>query len=111
VAGWLTAPVVISTFSPSTRPDSGGPLVVARLLWSASPATQVLGSLKAWPRLAVHIALLLATRWTFPWVLSDVYEPLEGVALGNVWAAAVTGASSLWLVGGAATPRTGGAAA
>jgi len=113
VAGWLTAPAVISTFFPqyvASIPAVRWSLL-SGLLWSASPATQVLGSLKAWPRLAVYIALLLATRWTFPWALSDVYEPLEGVALGNLGAAAVTGASSLWLVRGAASPRAGGAAA
>jgi O-antigen/teichoic acid export membrane protein len=113
VAGWFTAPAVISRFFPqyvASIPAVRWSLL-SGLLWGLSPATQVLGSLKAWPRLAVYIALLLVTRWVFPFILSAVYEPLEGVARGNLWAAVVTGAASLWLVRGAAAPRTLEAAA
>jgi O-antigen/teichoic acid export membrane protein len=106
--GWFAAPAVISRFFPQYAASI--PAVRwslwAGLAWSLSPATQVLGSLKAWPRLSVYIALLLATRWILPWVLSEWYEPLEGVARGNLWAAVITGAASLWLVrGAAARPR------
>jgi O-antigen/teichoic acid export membrane protein len=106
--GWFAAPAVISRFFPQYAASI--PAVRwslwAGLAWSLSPATQVLGSLKAWPRLSVYIALLLATRWILPWVLSEWHEPLEGVARGNLWAAVVTGAASLWLVrGAAARPR------
>ena len=72
--------------------------LLSGLLLSVSPATQVLGSLKAWPSLALSIGVVLVARWAFPWVLSDVYPPLEGVARGNVWARRLTASLSLALV-------------
>jgi O-antigen/teichoic acid export membrane protein len=112
-AGWFMAPLALSRFFPQYAASI--PAVrwslLSGLLWGLSPATQVLGSLKAWRRLAIYVGLLLVTRWTFPWFLSEIYEPLEGVALGNVWAAAITGAASLWLVRGVGTPRIAEAAA
>jgi O-antigen/teichoic acid export membrane protein len=113
VAGWFAAPAVIAHFFPQYA--ASVPAVRWSLLsgWLAglSPAAQVLGSLKAWRRLAVYIAFLLAARWTFPWVLSGRMEPLEGVALGNLCAAAATGVLVLVLVRGTGTPRTEEAAA
>jgi O-antigen/teichoic acid export membrane protein len=108
VAGWLLAPAAIARFFPqyvASIPAVRWSLL-SGLLWSLSPAAQVLGSLKAWPELAAYVALLLFSRWTFPWVLAGSYEPLEGVARGNLIAAAVTGAASLWLVHRATAPRS-----
>jgi O-antigen/teichoic acid export membrane protein len=98
--GWVLAPEVIGRYFP----HYAGSLeavrfsLVSGLLLSLSPATQVLGTLKDWSGLAVTIAVTLVARWIFPWVLSDLYPPLEGVARGNVWASAVTSALSLALV-------------
>jgi O-antigen/teichoic acid export membrane protein len=107
VAGWFAAPAVISGFFP--KYTASIPAVrwslLAGLLLSVQPAAQVLGSLKAWRSLAAYIAVVLVTRWAFPWFLSDIYDPLEGVARGNVWAAAVGGVLSLVLVYRATVPR------
>jgi O-antigen/teichoic acid export membrane protein len=100
VAGWLAAPPLIARFFP--RYVASIPAVrwslLAGLLWSVSPASHVLGSLKAWTSLAACVAVALVARWAFPWWLSHVQSPLEGVAQGNVAAAAVTGVVSLALV-------------
>jgi O-antigen/teichoic acid export membrane protein len=99
VAGWLAAPTVIERFFP--RYLDSIPAVrwslLAGLLWSLSPATQVLGSLKAWTSLAAFVGLSLGVRWMFPWWLAQGPAPLEGVARGNCVAAAVVGAFSLVL--------------
>jgi O-antigen/teichoic acid export membrane protein len=99
-AGWLAAPYAIGQFFPQYVPSI--PAVrwslLSGLLWSISPAIQALGSLKAWRSLSFYIVVLLAARWTFPWLLSRSGEPLAGVALGNVYAAACTGMVALWLV-------------
>jgi O-antigen/teichoic acid export membrane protein len=111
VAGWYAAPSVIARFFPQYMPSI--PAVrwslLSGLLWSLSPAASLLGSLKAWRSLSVYVALVLLTRWTFPWFLSQVYDPLDGVARGNVLAAALAGVASLWLVHRATTPRIEGA--
>jgi O-antigen/teichoic acid export membrane protein len=114
LVGWLAAPAVIARFFPAylvSVPAVRWSLL-AGCLTGLSPAVQALGSLKAWRRLAAYVALLLAARWTFPWLLSGRMEPLEGVALGNACAAAATGALALGLllVAGAA-PRAEGPAA
>jgi O-antigen/teichoic acid export membrane protein len=100
VAGWLAAPEVIKHFFPQYAASL--PAVrfslLSGLLLSLSPATQLLGSLKAWRSLAFLIGVVLVARWAFPWSLSGTYPPLEGVARGNAWAAAVTSALSLVLV-------------
>ncbi|HEY5908034.1 MAG TPA: hypothetical protein VIZ31_08305 [Vicinamibacteria bacterium] len=100
VLGWALAPEVIGRFFPqyAGSVEAVRFSLLSGLLLSLSPATQVLGSLKAWPSLVVTIGVTLVARWAFPWVLSDVYPPLEGVARGNVWASAVTSALSLALV-------------
>ena len=100
VLGWTLAPEVIGRFFPQYAGSVQAVRfsLVSGLLMSLSPATQVLGSLKAWPSLAVTIGVTLLTRWAFPWVLSDLYPPLEGVARGNVWASAITSAHLLALV-------------
>ncbi len=94
-AGWLAAPPVIERFFPqyvASIPAVRWSLV-AGLLWSVSPAAGVLGSLKAWRSLAVYVAVLVVARWFVPWILSGIYEPLEGVARGNVLAAGARGCS------------------
>ena len=100
LAGWLAAPTVIANFFP--RYVASIPAVrwslLAGLLWSVSPASSVLGSLKAWRSLAACVTAALVARWLFPWWLSHVWPPLEGVAVGNVVAAALTGGLSLVLV-------------
>lgn len=98
--GWTLAPEVIGRFFPqyAGSVEAVRFSLLSGLLMSLSPATQVLGSLKAWPSLAVTIGVTLVARWAFPWVLSDLYPPLEGVARGNVWASAITSAISLALV-------------
>jgi O-antigen/teichoic acid export membrane protein len=113
LVGWLAAPAAISQFFPqyvASIPAVRWSLL-SGMLWGLSPAAQVLGSLKAWPQLTTYVVLLLVTRWTFPWVLSNAHEPLEGVARGNVMAAVVTGLASLWLVRQATVPRVLEAAA
>jgi O-antigen/teichoic acid export membrane protein len=100
VAGWLAAPPAIARFFPhyvASIPAVRWSLL-AGLLWSISPASQVLGSLKAWTSLAGCVGVALVARSLFPWWLSHVWPPLEGVAVGNVVAAAVTGGLSLALV-------------
>jgi hypothetical protein len=100
LAGWFAAPAAIERFFPqyvASIPAVRWSLL-AGLLWSVSPVAQILGSLKDWRRLSIYIACVLATRWAFPWFWSQAYEPLEGVARGNVWAAGVTGVLSLVLV-------------
>jgi O-antigen/teichoic acid export membrane protein len=109
-AGWLAAPPVIERFFPqyvASIPAVRWSLV-SGLLWSVSPATNVLGSLKAWKSLAVYVAALVVARWWAPWTLSGLYEPLEGVARGNALAAGLVGVLSLVLVWGAT--REGAAA-
>jgi O-antigen/teichoic acid export membrane protein len=113
VAGWLVAPAAISRFFPqylASIPAVRWSLL-SGVLWGLSPAAQLLGSLKAWPQLAIYVGLLVVTRWTFPFVLSEGGDPLEGVARGNLLAATVTGVASLWLVRRAAVPRALEAAA
>jgi O-antigen/teichoic acid export membrane protein len=106
LAGWFAAPAAITHFFPqyvASIPAVRWSLF-SGLLWGLSPAAQVLGSLKAWPQLAVYVGLVLVTRWTFPWVLSGAYEPLAGVARGNLIAAAVSGVAAIGLVRHAAAP-------
>jgi O-antigen/teichoic acid export membrane protein len=103
VLGWYAAPTLIERFFP--RYLASVPAVrwslVAGVLWGLTPTTTLLGSLKAWRGLAVYIVVLLAARWTLPWLLSRRYDPLLGVARGNACAAAVVGALSLALALGA----------
>jgi O-antigen/teichoic acid export membrane protein len=112
VAGWLAAPAVIGRFFPQYL--ASVPAVrwslVSGLLWGLSPLPTLLGSLKAWRSLFLYIGLVGVARWVFPWLLSGSYEPLEGVALGNVAAAAFAGALSLALVRHVTVPRLGAAA-
>jgi O-antigen/teichoic acid export membrane protein len=100
VLGWIAAPYVVTHFFPRYQPSI--PAVqwslLSGLLWSVSPAVQALGSLKAWRRLSLYIAVLLSARWFFPWFLSQGSDPLGGVARGNVWAAAVVAVAALLLV-------------
>jgi O-antigen/teichoic acid export membrane protein len=107
VAGWYAAPTVIARLFPQYTASI--PAVrwslLAGLLWSLSPASSLLGSLKAWRSLSLYVGLVLVARWTFPWLLSRVYEPLDGVARGNVLAAAVVGVASLSLVHRVTRPR------
>ena len=100
VLGWALAPELIARFFPQYLGSVHAVRysLISGLLLSLSPATQVLGTLKSWPSLALTIGVTLLARWTFPWVLSEFYPPLEGVARGNVWASAVTSALSLALV-------------
>jgi O-antigen/teichoic acid export membrane protein len=107
-AGWLVAPSVIERFFPQYVASIGAVRwsLVSGLVWSLSPATMVLGSLKAWRSLAFYVCLLLVTRSACPWVLSRAGDPLEGVARGNLLAAVLVGAVSLVLVRQAAAPRT-----
>jgi O-antigen/teichoic acid export membrane protein len=111
-AGAVAAPL-ISRFLPQYEPSI--PAVRwslgAGLLWCLSPAATLLGSLKEWRSLAVYIGVVLVARWAFPWLLSAVYEPREGVARGNLLAAAVTGAVLLGLVHRATAEEPEGARA
>lgn len=113
VIGWWAAPPVITRFFPNYLASI--PAVrwslLAGLLWSFSPAAHVLGSLKAWGSLAVFVAIALVARWVFPWWLSQGGPALEGVARGNVLAAAVAGVCSLALVVNATRDAPRGAAA
>jgi O-antigen/teichoic acid export membrane protein len=100
VLGWAAAPEVIARFFPQYQASL--PAVrfslLSGLLLGLSPAMQVLGSLKAWPSLALYIGVVLVSRWVFPWTLSSTYPPLEGVARGNAWSAALAGVVALGLV-------------
>ena len=49
----------------------------------------------------------MVARWTAPWLLSGIYEPLEGVARGNALAAGFVAILSLVLVVGATPAETG----
>jgi O-antigen/teichoic acid export membrane protein len=100
ILGWTLAPELIARYFPQYLGSIHAVRysLISGLLLSLSPATQVLGTLKSWPSLAATIAVTLLARWAFPWVLSGMYPPLDGVAQGNVWAAAVTSALSLALV-------------
>jgi O-antigen/teichoic acid export membrane protein len=107
LAGWVAAPRVIAAYFPqyvASIPAVRWSLM-AGLLLSVSPASPLLGSLKAWRSLTLYVAVLLVCRWSFPWLLSRVYEPLEGVARGNVLGAAVAAGLSLFLVWRATAPR------
>jgi O-antigen/teichoic acid export membrane protein len=113
VAGWVAAPPVIERFFPAyvaSIPAVRWSLL-AGLLWCLSPAAHVLSSLKAWGSLAAFVGLALVVRWTFPWWLAQGDSALEGVALGNVAAAALVGAVSLILVYRATAERSREAAA
>jgi len=103
LAGWLAAPLVIARFFPQYLASVPAVRwsVVSGLLWSVSPAANVLGSLKAWKSLSLYVAGIVVARWVAPWTLSGLYEPLEGVARGNALAALLVGALSLVLVWGA----------
>jgi O-antigen/teichoic acid export membrane protein len=100
VAGWFLCPSVIVRFFP--RYLASIPAVrwslLSGLLWSLSPASNLLASLKAWRSLWLYIFVLVGARWGFPWAFARVYEPLEGVARGNVVAAALAAAVTLLLV-------------
>ncbi len=100
VAGWIVAPELIARFFPqyvASIPAVRWSLL-AGLAWSFSPASQLLASSKAWRTLWLSIGLGAAARWMFPWLLSSVYEPLVGVALGNAVAAVFAGAVTVVLV-------------
>jgi O-antigen/teichoic acid export membrane protein len=105
-AGWVLAPSVIGRFFPHYVASISAVRwsLLAGLVWSLSPATTVLGTLKAWRSLTFYVLLLLASRYAFPWLLSRGDDPLGGVALGNFLAALVVGASSVVLVRRAAAP-------
>jgi len=100
IIGWYAAPPVIAQYFPQYLASVPAVRwsILSGLLWSLSPAASLLGSLKAWRSLSLYVLVVLVTRWTFPWVLSRMYEPLDGVARGNVVAAAFAGAFSIWLV-------------
>lgn len=98
--GWALAPAATAAFFPKYTASIGAIRwsLFAGLFWSITPAAQVLGSLKAWRSLYSYVLLLVVARWAFPWFFSRVYEPLEGVAMGNMLAALLVGAVSLLLV-------------
>ena len=100
LAGWVAAPRLIAAYFPqyvASIPAVRWSLLTGLLL-SVTPASQLLGCLKAWRSLTIYVAVLLVSRWSFPWLLSRVYEPLEGVARGNVVGAAVAAGLSVFLV-------------
>ena len=111
--GWFAAPPLIERFFPQYA--ASVPAVrwslVAGVLWGLAPTATLLSSLKAWGSLSLYIGVLLAARWTFPWVLASRHDPLAGVARGNACAAAVVGALSVILVLRAMRPPAGKAAA
>jgi O-antigen/teichoic acid export membrane protein len=113
VCGWFVAPPLIESLFPQYA--ASVPAVrwslVAGTLWGLAPTATLLSSLKAWRSLALYIGVLLAARWTFPWLLARPYEPLAGVARGNACAAAVAGALSVILVLRAMRPPAGGGTA
>jgi O-antigen/teichoic acid export membrane protein len=100
VAGWLAAPRLIAQLFPQYTASI--PAVrwslLAGVVWSLSPASQLLASLKAWRWLWIYAGLLVVARGAFPWILARVYEPLPGVALGNLWAAVFAAAATLFIV-------------
>ncbi|HEX6737222.1 MAG TPA: oligosaccharide flippase family protein [Vicinamibacteria bacterium] len=100
IAGWMTAPGLIARFFPQYL--ASVPAVrwslLAGVVWSLAPAAQLLGSLKAWRALWIYVGLLVAARATFPWLLARAYEPLAGVALGNLCAAGLAAVATLVLV-------------
>jgi O-antigen/teichoic acid export membrane protein len=100
LAGWVCAPRVISDFFP--RYAASIPAVrwslLSGLVWSLSPAAQLLGSLKAWRWLWLYVGLLVLARGAFPWIGARLHEPLAGVALGNVWAAGFAAVLTLLVV-------------
>lgn len=105
ILGWLAAPPAIERFFPqyvASVPAVRWSLV-AGVLWGFTSLTTLFGSLKAWRSLALYIGVLLAARWTLPWLLSRS-EPLVGVARGNACAAAVVGGLSLLLAVRASRP-------
>ena len=110
VAGWLVAPAAHRAVLPAVRRlDPRRALVAAlRPLWGLSPAAQVLGSLKAWPQLAAYVAVTARRPLGLPLGALGRYEPLEGVARGNLVAAAVTRArlALARASGDGALPRT-----
>lgn len=103
LVGWWAAPYVTRYFVPQYVASVGAVRwsLIAGLVWSFTPVTQALGSLKAFKALAVYVGVLLAARWSLPWLLSGVMSPLEGVALGNVLAGITMAFVSLVLVRGA----------
>jgi hypothetical protein len=109
LAGGVAAPRLIAQFFPQYL--ASVPAVrwslLAGVAWSLAPAAQLLGSLKAWRALWIYVALLVAARAAFPWLLARAYEPLAGVALGNLCAAGFAAVLTLVLVGRitAAGPR------
>jgi O-antigen/teichoic acid export membrane protein len=100
ICGWFLCPAVIAQFFP--RYAASAPAVrwslLAGLLWSLSPGSSLLASLKAWRSLWLYVLVVVVARWGFPWFLSGASEPLEGVARGNVLAAALAGVLTLVLV-------------
>jgi O-antigen/teichoic acid export membrane protein len=106
ILGWLAAPPAIERFFPQYA--ASVPAVrwslVAGVLWGLTSLTTLFGSLKAWRSLALYIGVLLAARWTLPWLLSGRSEALVGVARGNACAAAVVGSLSLFLAVRATRP-------
>jgi O-antigen/teichoic acid export membrane protein len=112
LVGWLAAPPAIERFFPqyvASVPAVRWSLV-AGVLWGLTSLTTLFGSLKAWRSLSLYIGVLLAARWTLPWLLSAREEPLLGVARGNACAAAVVGALAIVLAVRATRSRTGEAA-
>jgi O-antigen/teichoic acid export membrane protein len=106
VVGWLAAPHLVTRFFPqyvASLPAVRWSLL-AGVFWSVAPASNLLSSLKAWRSLWLYIALVVAARWTGPWLLSRVYEPLEGVALGNLVAAVLVAGFTWALVHRAGAP-------
>jgi O-antigen/teichoic acid export membrane protein len=111
-AGWMAAPGLIARFFPQYL--ASVPAVrwslLAGVAWSLAPAAQLLGSLKAWRALWTYITLLVAARAAFPWLLARVYEPLAGVALGNLCAGAFAAVVTVVLVRRASAAPQGAAA-
>lgn len=102
VVAWFVVPTAIARFFPQYVPS------IAAVRWSLlsgtvaglSAMTPFLGSLKAWPRLATYVFVLLVARGVFPWWLSGSgrYSPLEGVAVGHLLATLVAAAVSIALL-------------
>lgn len=105
LAGWFAAPALIERVFPQYAASITAVRwsLVAGLLWSLSPVSHLLSSLKAWRSLWAYIGSLVAARWTFPWMLSRDGDGggvgvMEGVARGNLCAAAFAAALALLLV-------------
>jgi len=91
VVGWLLIPWGIEMFFPDYQLaiPAARLTLISGLLLAAKSVTVSLNALKAWFHLYLYIGLFVVGKWVAPNYFVSQFDPLVGLAVGNIMATSV----------------------